>query len=271
MPKNPEIGVLKWLEYDPADFAPAGWKVATKTPFRMAMSADLGVGEAAPVAPIDDLLPAQVADALEQLLRLAVGKGCAFELDYNEPLWPGLDTALERTCLYLRKREALMICTPETFHPTANTSIEVRFLDPSDPRGEFEAFEWVQAVEHEARPQKMEQGKLEHFRDEIGTRGSCQAVLARLHGQPVGTGYSWCNAGRCEITRIHTRPAARRKGVASTVTTLLLERAFERCGDLVWLTPSGMPAQNLYEKVGFRSIGYRRFYAPREPDRGRDT
>ena len=160
-----------------------------------------------------------------------------------------------------------MICTPETFKPTTNTSIEARFLVPGDPPSEFEAFQWVQATESIDNPQEMERRELERFRKEIGTGGSCEAVLARRDDQPVGTGYSWCNAGRCEITRIHTKPAERRKGVASKVTTLLLERAFERCGDLVWLTASGPPAQALYEKIGFRSIGYRRFYVPSESER----
>lgn len=64
MSENPENRVLRRLEYDPADFAPAGWEVATVTPFRVALSADLGVSEAAPVEPIDDFSQAQVVDAL---------------------------------------------------------------------------------------------------------------------------------------------------------------------------------------------------------------
>ena len=251
MSQNEECEVLQRLEYDPADYAPSNWEVTTVTPFRFTLSPDLGHSEAAPVEPIDDF--SNVADAIERLLGLAAAKGCAFELQYNEPLWPGLSSSLEQAGLVLRRREMLMMCTPETFRPIANASIEARFLVSSDPPAEFEAFQSINGG------------------PSLALDGSCQAVLACLQGQPVGTGFSWCNAGRSQITRIHTKSAARRQGVASTVTTLLLEDAFDRCGNLAWLTASGPPAQALYEKIGFRSIGYRRFYESREPDRGRGT
>jgi ribosomal protein S18 acetylase RimI-like enzyme len=248
MSQGAENEFLQRLEYDPADYAPSGWEVATVTPFRVMLSPDLGHSEATPVEPIDDF--SRVADAIERLLGLAAAKGCTFELQFNEPLWPGLSGSLKRTDLVLSKREMLMICTPETFRPSAEARIQARFLDSSDPQADFRAFQSINGG------------------PSLAIGGSCRAVLARLHGQHVGTGYSWCNAGRSQITRIHTKPAARRQGVASTVMTLLLEDTYDRCGDLVWLTASGPPAQALYEKIGFRSIGYRRFYKAREPDRG---
>ncbi len=261
--------ILQRLEYNPAEFASPDWEVATVAPFRVALNPELGVSEAAPVDSLSESSP--VDDAIKRLLELVAARGCALELQYNEALWPGLSRALEPTRLLLRKREVLMICRPETFRPNARTDVEARFLDPADPPCEFEAFRWVQTAEREAKLQKMEDREFDRFRNEIGVGANCEAVLARLRGQPVGTGYSWCNSGRCEITRMHTTPAARRQGVASTVMTLLLERAFERCGDLIWVTASGPPAQALYEKVGFRSIGYRRFYVPRKRDCDRDS
>ena len=87
-----------------------------------------------------------------------------------------------------------------------------------------------------------------------------RALIARREGRPVGTGYSWCNLGRTQITRIHTLGTARRRGVASTVTSELVRDAFDRCGDLVWLTVSGRPAVGLYAKLGFGRLGDRLFY-----------
>jgi ribosomal protein S18 acetylase RimI-like enzyme len=85
-------------------------------------------------------------------------------------------------------------------------------------------------------------------------------LIAHLEGRPVGTGYSWCNLGRTQITRVHTLRTDRRLGVASTVTSELVGDAFDRCGDLVWLTASGPPAVALYEKLGFGLLRDRLFY-----------
>jgi hypothetical protein len=44
---------LQRLEYDPADYSPADWQVATFAPFRMTSYTSLGVSFAAPVGRID--------------------------------------------------------------------------------------------------------------------------------------------------------------------------------------------------------------------------
>ena len=66
--------LLRRLEYDPADYAPANWQVARFAPFRMAYSVDLGVSYAAPVEPIDP--STSVVAPVHMLLNEARSAGC---------------------------------------------------------------------------------------------------------------------------------------------------------------------------------------------------
>ncbi|MCH8205440.1 MAG: GNAT family N-acetyltransferase [Chloroflexi bacterium] len=250
--------LLRRLEFDPVDYAPANWEVATFAPFRMAYSTDLGVSFAAPVEPIDP--SSEVGPAAHMLLNEARSAGCSLVVEFNEPLWPGLASQLVTAGLIQENREPLLACTPETFRLVTNRQVHVRFLDPADPPDEFDAFQSVVAAGLAAKQQPLSDGALVRFREEIGPDGTCRAVVACLEGQPVGTGYSWCNLGRTQITRIHTLRSARRRGVASAVSSELVRDAFERCGDLVWLTASGPPAVDMYEKLGFCRLGDRLFY-----------
>ena len=250
--------LLRRLEYDPLDYVPAEWQVAAFAPFRMAFNVDLGVSFAAPVEPIEP--STKVAPAVHMLLTEARGAGCSLVLEFNERLWSGLASQLVTAGLTLGKREPLLACTPDTFQSVNNRQVHVRFLDPADPRDEVDAFQSVVAAGQGASHQPLPDTALARFREEIGPDGTCRAVVARLEGQPIGTGYSWCNLGRTQITRVHTLASARRQGVASTVTSELMRDAFKRCGDLVWLTASGPPAVATYEKLGFWRLGDRLFY-----------
>jgi ribosomal protein S18 acetylase RimI-like enzyme len=215
----------------------------------MATSIELGVSEAAPVEPID--YSTDIASAMGRLINEVHGAGSRLDLAFNEPLWPSLASRLNTLGLTLEKREPLLACVPEAFRPVSSPHIEARFLGQDDARGEFDGYQSVVAAGRGEGPDNLSDAALARFRVEIRPDGTCRAVLARIDGKPVGTGYGWCNLGRIEITRIHTLESARRQGVASAVTSELVGDAFKRCGDLVWLTASGQPAVALYENWGF--------------------
>ena len=139
MSRHREQRQLRRLEYDPADFAPDDWEVATFAPFRMAFSTDLGVSQVAPVEPIDS--STDVASAIRAVRDMARRNDCAMGLQFNERLWPGLESKLVEAGLESNKREPLLACTPDTFQRVVKPGVQARFLDRVDPRGEFEAYE----------------------------------------------------------------------------------------------------------------------------------
>jgi ribosomal protein S18 acetylase RimI-like enzyme len=250
--------LLRRLEYDPKDYAPADWHVVTAPPFRMATSTVFGISEVAPVQSID--ISTDITAALRRLVKEARGAGSRLGFAFNESLWPGLGRRLDAFGLVMEKREPLLACIPGTFRPASSPRVDTRFLNQADSRTEFDAFQSVVLAGQGEGYDVLSDAALARFREEVRSDGIFRAVIARVNGKPVGTGYAWCNLGRTEITRIHTLESARRQGVASAVMSELVGDAFKQCGDLVWLTASGTPAVALYEKLGFRRLGDRLFY-----------
>jgi predicted GNAT family acetyltransferase len=85
-------------------------------------------------------------------------------------------------------------------------------------------------------------------------------ALATLDGRPVGTGFISSSNRVGEIARVATVPAARRRGVAATLTSFMMRDRFERGDTLIWLSAADAPAQALYEKLGFRAAGDRVYF-----------
>jgi ribosomal-protein-alanine N-acetyltransferase len=68
-----------------------------------------------------------------------------------------------------------------------------------------------------------------------------------------------------ELYGVVTDPRFRRRGVAATVCSALVERLFDDGGTLVFLDAENAGAEALYERLGFRRIGARLSYAEPPP------
>jgi predicted GNAT family acetyltransferase len=80
-------------------------------------------------------------------------------------------------------------------------------------------------------------------------------LLAWLDWEPVGTGVSHLTGAVAEIVGVVTRNDMRRRGVASSVTSELVRRHFERGGDFVFLDAANEEAAAVYERLGFSRFG----------------
>jgi GNAT superfamily N-acetyltransferase len=85
-------------------------------------------------------------------------------------------------------------------------------------------------------------------------------ALATVGGGAAGIGFVSSFGGVCEITRMATRPAFRRRGVAASAATFMLEDRFGSGDELAWLTASDIAAQALYATLGFIATGAHCFY-----------
>lgn len=83
----------------------------------------------------------------------------------------------------------------------------------------------------------------------------CTVALAELDGQPVATGYSLLTDGRAGpcvyVAGVAVAPAVRRRGVASQLTSWLLDRGFAAGAELAHLHPDTDAAARLYARLGF--------------------
>ena len=150
-------------------------------------------------------------------------------IEFNEETWPGLGAALERAGLVLESRNPLMACEPEQFRPFAAPPVVVRYLEP-DPR-----------------------------------HPSTLRAVGELDGEIAGRASIGTVEGVAELYGVVTDPPFRRRGVAATICSALVERQFRDGGTLVFLDAENPGAEALYTGLGFRRIGVRLSYAEPPP------
>jgi ribosomal protein S18 acetylase RimI-like enzyme len=139
--------------------------------------------------------------------------------------------------------------------------VDVRFLQPSDPDRLLSDYLRIFTEVLLERPYAETPERLARLRNEVQTCGGRSHALASIGGLAAGTGFIGTIDDVSEITRVATVPDARRRGVAATLTSVMLERHLGAESRVAWLTASGTPAQRLYEKLGFRLVGERLYYS----------
>jgi ribosomal protein S18 acetylase RimI-like enzyme len=184
----------------------------------------VGFNYALPVDPLDETLPAAIG-ALRARYR---ARHEPLRIEFNEETWPELGAALERGGLVLESRNPLMACEPDEFRPFTAPFVVVRFLEV-DPR-----------------------------------HPSTLRAVGELDGQVAGRASIGTVDGVAELYGVVSDPPFRRRGVAATICSALVERLFHDGGTLVFLDAENPGAEALYTRLGFRRIGARLTYA--EPE-----
>ena len=184
----------------------------------------VGFNYALPVDRLDERLPSAIG-ALRSRYRALHEP---LRLEFNEETWPALAAALEGAGLVLESRNPLMACEPDAFRPITAPSVVVRFLEV-DPR-----------------------------------HPSTLRAVGELGGKVAGRASLGTVAGVAELYGVVTDPPFRRRGVAATICSALVERLFRGGGSLVFLDAENAGAAALYAGLGFRRVGNRLSYA--EPD-----
>lgn len=149
-----------------------------------------------------------------------------------------------------------MVCTAATFRPALYEGIEIERMIPESDlavahRVAMEAF----GMEEEA----MEDQVAQTARDLEA--GRLRRTLARIGGEPAGVASTVGDREVCELAGVGTRPAFRRRGVASAVSTDLMRAQFENPDAIVWLSAGDDTARAVYERLGFREMGFEVTYA----------
>jgi GNAT superfamily N-acetyltransferase len=94
-----------------------------------------------------------------------------------------------------------------------------------------------------------------------GNRDGLRLTIAWLDGEPVASALTFDLAGDCGIYNVGTVPRARRRGLATALTTHLLYEARTRGCRSASLQSTRM-AEHVYATVGFRDLGRFLEYVP---------
>jgi GNAT superfamily N-acetyltransferase len=87
-------------------------------------------------------------------------------------------------------------------------------------------------------------------------------VVARLNGEDVAVALAFEHEGDCGVYNVETLEHARRRGLGTALTALLLHDARDRGCQTASLQATPM-AEHVYAAVGFRDLGRILEYVPR--------
>jgi GNAT superfamily N-acetyltransferase len=250
-----DLPLVRRLEPDLATLVTFGdaIEVVTAGPFHALLSRQTDWANF--VMPFDAQATAtEVAEALRELRPRYAEAGRPLRVQFKQPLYPALAPMLEQAGMRLCGRERLMLCTRSRFRPMAAAAVQVRRMSASDPEHDSAAYQhiWSEALgDGSWRPTPE---AITAFRTELEGQSHC-APLATLNGEPVGTGFAAVYGESAEIMRIATVPAARRRGVAASVTSFLVRHAFDAGATLAYLTTLNPDAERVYARLGFQVAG----------------
>lgn len=171
-------------------------------------------------------------------------------LEFRAETNPLLSKSLEAAGFELEAEQPLMACDRALFVPQVSSNVEVERL------GADSDFVGFLAVANEAfgMDEPLTPERVELSRKSV-LNGHWMMALGRIDGEPAGTGYLGPFEGVAELAGIGTRPVHRRKGVAQTVSSVLMRDFFDQGGELAWLSTGDDTAKAVYERLGFRTVG----------------
>lgn len=176
--------------------------------------------------------------------------------EFFEAFSPHLPDILLRHGFLEEARQWSMVCTPHSFrHAPVVPDLQITRLNSDSPEKDISDFIVTQSagfngneIEREPLP---DQASIKQTRRNLAQ--GWHALLGRVNGQPAGVAvYSSVIERISEVAGIATLPGYRRRGIASFLTALAVQAAFEQGAETACLTAEDERAGRLYEGIGFK-------------------
>jgi ribosomal protein S18 acetylase RimI-like enzyme len=174
-------------------------------------------------------------------------------LEFTRELWQTLGEQLEAQGFELEAAQPTMLLLPEWFQARIMPGVEVEIMGE---KGDFEAI-WRIGYEAFGMPHEpLSEEQLQSMRQAV-REGRFVYALAIIEGMPAGIACTVGAESICELAGVGTLPQFRRRGIASTASTILLQKHFARDGESAWLSAGDEIATAVYERLGFRTVAER--------------
>ena len=216
--------------------------------------------ESANFATPDSPLGGNLRESLAQLEQICATHECKAHIRFFESYAPDLALALQ-ACGYQEVGQgSVLICTPASYHPAADVpGLEMVTLSSQSALEEIREGWNANALGWDQNAALATPEETEEFRHLLE---NCRAFTARLHGQVAGAGmFNPLHAGITEVVGITTLAPFRRRGIASYLTALATQAAFEYGAEVVFLIPEDAEAHRIYERIGYTFYTTLRLYA----------
>lgn len=198
---------------------------------------------------------AEPSDAdIETLVRAFTARRREPRLELFPACAPAVEGALLRHDFAVELRPPVMAVDPAACPPppAAPAGVTLRTVDPRDSADVAGAAVVAHlAFGEEGMPEQVDLDRLAG----VIRRGGAVA-LARAHeDEPVGSAQLLDPIdGVSEIVGVAVSEPFRRRGIATSLLSLLLEQAAARGVSLAWLTPGDAGAERVYVGAGFRVV-----------------
>lgn len=198
----------------------------------------------------------EVSDGqIAEMISLFHREGRTPRLEYRREACPDLADRLEANGFALEMDNPVMLCDRSTFVPVFADDVDVEVLTPD---GDIEGF-LRSGNEAFGMDFPINEERIVKTREAIG-RGSWVCAIGRIDGDIAGSAAITPFGGVGELAGVGTSPRFRRRGVASAVSSVLMERFFETY-DLAWLSAGDDTARLVYERLGYRAVATQANYS----------
>lgn len=213
---------------------------------------------AVPIAPLAGL---EVSESLLELRQVFANRHRTVRFEFTQSLWPTLPEALEQAGFVLEARQPMMLCTLADFNARNAPGVQVQLLTAKDDSNALAAYLSSASqgfgIDDIAQPPTAEE--IDKLRDDLH-KGRLRGALAYLNGAVAGVGCIIRLSEIGELAGVTTLPEWRRRGIASTLSSFLVQNHFDQGGEVVWLSAGDTIAQATYERIGFRLVDLRLNY-----------
>jgi ribosomal protein S18 acetylase RimI-like enzyme len=171
--------------------------------------------------------------------------------EFMEEFAPQLAPTLRAAGFTEEARQQLMVCTSDTRRPTPEVlGLTIDHLSNSSTVSEMQEYITVQHRGFDFLSKEVvTESESEQF---LRMMDGGRAYVARIKGESVGVGmYTAPFDGIAEVLGVATLEPFRRRGIATALTTLAVQRALEEGVEVICLTAADEHAGRVYERVGF--------------------
>ena len=193
-----------------------------------------------------------VTDALTKVRDQFIKRGLLPRVQYMDAYSPSLTRILHENDFELLSQVEIMVCTPDSYRPVPSMpGLTTTTLSQDSDLEAVKQGVTTHRLGFTPQGTQLMNTDPELFRQSLV---SSRAFILRLNGEPVTTGmFTSVQDGVTELTGISTIPAYRRRGFGAYLTGTMVQVAFSRHVDLVFLAVPDDETATVYKRVGFKS------------------
>ncbi|MFY0522023.1 GNAT family N-acetyltransferase [Archangium gephyra] len=202
----------------------------------------------------DGPITGDVSEPLRRLRAEFQKRGRVPRFEYVSELAPALADTLLAAGFRQEAEARLMVCTRESFTPVAvPEGLSLSVLTSGSSREEVRTY--CDTSRRAFSPEEPYEASEEDISKTLEELREGRAVMGQVEGQPAVVGmFTPPSEGIAELAGVATFERFRKRGLGTALTSRVVQEAFARGVDVLFLSTITEEAGRIYERVGFRFV-----------------